>query len=282
MSAPVPAGFKRKVFSGSAAVFLLRDSFARDLEESLARNPPLFDELPGKAQRGKVREFRTLGGYSCVLRRYVHGGFFGGLLKDLHWGWGRALHEVRISEMARERGLHTPEIVGIRARQAWGPFWRLELITRKIEAGLSCEDFLRSLNEPRSVRQLLGQVAGFVRKMHDAGLVHADLHARNLLVCPSRPGEPSQIVVLDLDRGRFVERLSPAAAAGSLFRLNRSLEKFGVGGERVTVTDRLRFLHAYWGEGESQSDATRQWLRQCERHLQLHRLWWKLCGRPAS
>jgi hypothetical protein len=62
-----------------------------------------------------------------------------------------------------------------------------------------------------------------VRRFHDAGGRHADLQAANLLV--RERGECTGVVVIDLDRARLVERMSPARRMKELMRFYRSLRK---------------------------------------------------------
>ncbi|MBI2193235.1 MAG: hypothetical protein HYU36_14765 [Planctomycetes bacterium] len=278
MSLPAPVGFEPLHIPGSPGLLLVRKKEAPVLARALAASPAAFDRLAPVACRGKAWEFAGDPGGPWMVRRYVHGGLLGRLLGDLQWGWGRAIHELRVSDAARSRGLPTPEIVGIRGRKVFGPLWRLDLLTRKVEDGQAVEAFLQAGPRPAAGRTLARRLALFLRRMHDSGLVHADPHIRNFLVRSlGRQGDP-EIVLLDLDRSRLVDRLTPAMADASLFRLNRSLEKFGVSSEDVSSTDRLRFLLAYSGETGPTRAPMRDRLKRCQRHLRMHRFWWKLCG----
>jgi 3-deoxy-D-manno-octulosonic acid kinase len=58
-----------------------------------------------------------------------------------------------------------------------------------------------------------------IRRFHDAGVVHADLNARNILL-----GADDAIHLVDFDRARFSAGNKRAFAA-NLSRLRRSLEK---------------------------------------------------------
>jgi len=191
-----------------------------------------------------------------------------------------ALDELAVSDEARGHGIRTPEVVGIRAERAWGPFWRMDLVTRKIENARSVEEALKAAPDLAERRVLLQMVAAFVRKMHDAGLIHADLHIRNLLVVDD-PGGARAVVVIDLDRGRFVRPADPSLRAGNLFRLNRSLEKSGVGADLFSARDRARFLRAYQGRSRESLEQARQWMRDCETHMVRHRTWWKFFGKQG-
>jgi 3-deoxy-D-manno-octulosonic acid kinase len=58
-----------------------------------------------------------------------------------------------------------------------------------------------------------------IRKFHDAGVIHADLNARNILV-----GDDKDIYLVDFDRARLNVGDTGAFRA-NLVRLRRSLEK---------------------------------------------------------
>jgi tRNA A-37 threonylcarbamoyl transferase component Bud32 len=62
-----------------------------------------------------------------------------------------------------------------------------------------------------------------VRRFHDAGGSHPDLHVKNLLV-RERDGAV-EIVVIDLDRARLQAQVAPRARMAQLMRLYRSLLK---------------------------------------------------------
>ena len=81
-----------------------------------------------------------------------------------------------------------------------------------------------------------------MRRFHDAGGRHADLHVKNLLLRET-PRAPDAIVI-DLDRGAIGAAPAPARRARELGRLWRSLAKRGVAaqvGERGVAA----FLAAY-------------------------------------
>ena len=68
-----------------------------------------------------------------------------------------------------------------------------------------------------------------IRRFHQAGVWHADLNARNILLDAER-----NVYLIDFDRARF----SPGKAidgGGNLKRLKRSLTKFWPAGEAVTM-----------------------------------------------
>ena len=76
-----------------------------------------------------------------------------------------------------------------------------------------------------------------LRRFHDAGVQHADLNARNIML-----GEQGEVWVLDFDRGRL---RAPGAWSGRVLdRLERSLVNSDVGvGDWQAGFERLRRAH---------------------------------------
>ena len=275
MKISLPAQFQNVTFEGDKGLFLVRESCIDGLKQVIEENNPF--EVTGRTARGSVTGFQTLSGEAFVIRRYVHGGLLGTVLNEIHWGLGRALEELAVSEKAIEKGLKTPQIVAIRCQNILGPFWRLDLVTRKLENVRPLEELLREDVESATQRSLIDKVAEIVRSMHEVGLWHADLHIRNLLVQEGVSPKDEQVYIVDLDRSRMHSSLTPGKAAQNLYRLNRSIEKFTGDGSGLTTADRMRFLKAYLGHG--QPVRTRQWMKECARHLRRHRFWWKLTGK---
>jgi tRNA A-37 threonylcarbamoyl transferase component Bud32 len=92
-------------------------------------------------------------------------------------------------------------------------------------------------------RRLARAVADAVARMHDAGILHADLNLRNLLVRETA-GAP-EVFVIDFDRARVHPELSLDERLGNLFRLDRSAQKWPATRRAVGLLDRLRVLRAY-------------------------------------
>jgi tRNA A-37 threonylcarbamoyl transferase component Bud32 len=282
MNLPIPEDFELATVEGLPGQCLFRKSLKAELIEAIRANPGLLTAPGAEMARGTARELETKAGSRIVVRRYVRGGFAAGIRGDLHWGCSRAARELAVSEEARRCGIRTPEVVGLRVEPVWGPFCRMDLLTRKVENACSLEDYLKSSPGLAERRSFGRRLAEFLRQMHDAGLVHADLHIRNILLERDHSGAVRDVVVLDLDRSRFVRPMNPALAAENLFRLSRSLEKFGVGLGLVSTGDRVRFLIAYQGTGQGERQDVRQWLKQCERQTLRHRLWWRLFGKQGQ
>jgi tRNA A-37 threonylcarbamoyl transferase component Bud32 len=123
-------------------------------------------------------------------------------------------------------------------------------------------------------REIVRRAGASVRRLHDAGVPHPDLHPKNLLVAPD-----GRVLVIDLDRARPADGLLPEETRlENLVRLGRSIEKHRLRGMRVGRRDALRFLTGYAGSRA----AAEAWLERVRarlaRGLRLRAAWWRLIG----
>jgi len=270
----LPSHYQPREIPGVAGRFYLNSTNCDGFVSALESQPDMF--AAAVAGRGTAREMGT-GDGAVVVRRYMHGGLAGKVLGHAHWGERRAIQEICVHESASAAGIPCPEVIGFRSERK-GMFVQLDLITKKVEDSLPLEDWLRTATSSDN-RRLSAGLAALVIRMHEAGLIHADFHVRNILVQAADNGE--KLIVLDWDRGRQVDTVSPEQASQTLFRLNRSMEKFGISSRHFSKADRLRFLKEYLLSA-GRLDSLRAWAEACQRHLDRHRLWWRLCGRSAE
>jgi tRNA A-37 threonylcarbamoyl transferase component Bud32 len=215
-------------------------------------------------------------GARAVVRHYTHGGILRKITGDRFAGSERFLDEIRASEHLRTVGVNTPEVLGLLVQAGKLGFRRGALVTRMIEGGHDLLDYLKSdagrrqVADPSVKRTVIRAAAGQVRKMHDAGVFHADLHVKNLLLSPD-----GRVWILDLDRARIMEKLSSSRRLSNLIRLGRSIEKTrldSVVGGRDTYVFFLEYLKA----GPPLAIDSRSVTRKYRRHVARHRLFWKL------
>jgi tRNA A-37 threonylcarbamoyl transferase component Bud32 len=207
-----------------------------------------------------------------VVKQVLHGGLFGRFNPEGHRGPDRLLRELAITEEARNRGVPVPEL----AYLAWTVArpCRLFLATVRVTASRNLAELLHDEPPGTSRRQSLTAAAIALRKMHDAGMVHADLNLSNVMVT-ELAGWPEGFV-LDLDRSTFPSTLDDSHRAANLTRLLRSLEKAEDLAALVGPHERARFLRDYC-DGTGPSYHTLQELvRRRARWFTLHRLAWKL------
>lgn len=232
-----PAGYHR-VHGPRAWGFALPEAKAwtegllgegRSLRAAAAEHPEAL-EMRG---RGTVRAIPAQGG-RWVVRPYLRGGWVAGpLLRDryLRVGVPRPLAEVRASAEARERGVPTPRVVA-GAVYPGRLFYRADLVTEYVPDATELAEVLFGAT-PTDLEgriEALGESVRLVARLARAGVEHADLNARNILL--KREGSGSRALLLDLDRCRIRKDGSPMAPGPMLRRLERSLDKLGTAAGR--------------------------------------------------
>ncbi|MGK2926276.1 MAG: 3-deoxy-D-manno-octulosonic acid kinase [Lysobacterales bacterium] len=189
--------------------------------------PELFDPahwvrcaaVAGRAAgRGSALLLETAFG-PAVLRQYLRGGWPARFSRDRYLFTGyrrsRPLAEFRMLADLTAMGLPVPPpLAALCARQ--GPFYRGWLLMERIMPATPLADLLGECADDDPLWRRCGAM---IRRFHAAGVVHADLNARNILV-----GEGERVHLVDFDRGRVVEG-DDAAFRANLARLRRSLEK---------------------------------------------------------
>lgn len=243
-------------------------------EEVLRERSEAEAELHGRG-RGAVRSFSLgSGGDRMLVRHCRRGGLLGRIVPDLFLGEGRVVNEIAVSERARDRGVPTALVLGARCDRVAGPFCRADVMTKAIPDGCDliryCESRGAAVRSEK--RHVIASVARAIRAMHDAGVFHADLHLKNILI-----DADGAAYVLDLDRASMCESLGLRERLANLLRLDRSARKWKAARESVTTADRLRFLTAYAGGDANLRGACRRLFRR-KRSYPFHRFFWKLMG----
>ncbi len=167
-----------------------------------------------------------------VVRRYLRGGWIAPILHDRYLARGRRRPwlEARASDAARARGIPTPQVQAGVVYPAGGLWYRADLVTTFVPESVDLADLLFRNRMPGSTTPsteqdrvlalgLAGRLAGALAR---AGILHADLNAKNFLIV--RNGATLEAQVLDLDRARVTTRAVPVAPMAA--RLTRSLRKF--------------------------------------------------------
>lgn len=224
--------------------------------------------------RAPLRRIESPSG-SLLVRPYRKGG----LLRHLRGSWFRGrmrpLDELVLLRRLSALTLPVPEAVGCALRRR-ALSWQGYLLTREISGALDLEAWLHGMSMPESPPRaaILRRAGRTVRALHEAGVEHADLHPKNLLLSPD-----GAVIVLDLDRARQSDRpLDEDARLRNLARLARSVEKHRLKGLSYSVRDALRFLEGY----ASSREAGRLWWQRIASRLRpslgLRRVWWRLRG----
>lgn len=284
-----PAGFA-VLRAGTVQVWVRQGyAFLFDRAGDLRADRPVCTGKAGPAHRGRAEMKRvSLGpaGPPCgLVRHYRRGGLLEHLFRDWYAGRGRFCREVTVTERARAEGLPTVEVLALRTERVLPGVYRADLMTREIDRATDLAAFLgTALKQDRrqavlDMQDAVPRVAGVVRGMHDAGLFHADLNLKNLLLRGDPPAR--ECFVIDLDKARFLPApLDRGRRLRNLLRLYRSVEKLGfAGGAGVSLREIVRFARCYARGDRELMAACRRMMRRPPFSLKVHRFFWRLSGR---
>ncbi len=258
----LPKGL-REVEEGRARLVVRADFEARVRALGLPSGLASLFSAGGAAPEGRapVAVVEVPGGDRWVVRRLLHGGLFGPLLGRAYWGLGRAVRELVVNTQLREAGAPVPEPVFAAGERLIGPLFSAAVATVYERDTL---DGLAWLEDDPGPEQILrtSRAAGLaVRRFHDAGGRHADLHVKNLLV--RELPDATEVLVIDLDRARITPGLTPGERMAQIMRLFRSLVKRGLLA-RVGARGMASFFGAYCGDDRA---LRRALLRRVDREL---------------
>jgi len=211
--------------------------------------------------RGEVLLIKGKQG-KAAIRRYRHGGLLRRLTGDLFFSGNRPFQELVVTEEARLAGVPTLKILAAIRQRGWGGWYRGYLITEYLPAALDLIHYLDQQPAGTKRHQVIEQAAEAVRKIHQGGIYHADLHLKNFLV---EDGKRAKVYLIDFDKSTVFSRLSPSRRMQNLKRLDRSAEKLKRLGLSLTAGDKKRFCHAY----AAGDQAIRPYLRRF-----VERYWW--------
>lgn len=224
--------------------------------ETTGRAPVRIVSLPNSDQR-------------VVLRRSLHGGALGPLLGRAYLGLGRALREMEVTSELRKAGAPVPEVIAVMGEQIAGPLWAPVVATLFLEDSADGLGYLDATKDPKQRLRALRAAGQAVRRFHDAGGRHADLHVKNLLF--RERGSEVEVFVIDLDRARVTPGLTPGERMAQIMRLFRSLvkrERLREIGSRGVAT----FFGAYCEKDRGLRRALRRRVDGEMRKLALHAL----------
>jgi 3-deoxy-D-manno-octulosonic acid kinase len=154
-----------------------------------------------------------------VLRRYLRGGWAAALSREHYIYTGvstsRPFREYHLLAAMHALGLPVPRPVAALCQHR-GMLSKGALMTERLVDAAPLAD---ELTADRPGPETWKAIGAAIRRFHDAGIWHADLNTRNILI---RGG--SEVFLIDFDRARF----SPGEKVegkGNLKRLKRSLTK---------------------------------------------------------
>jgi tRNA A-37 threonylcarbamoyl transferase component Bud32 len=231
------------VFEASGLVWRAQAGAAEPLRDAIAERLDGLDRAPGAQvlKRNLVRSVWRVplaDGRFAIVKRYRVAGI-ASHLKYLvrpsrartEWEVGRALARADIA---------SPAPLAFAERCSGGTLRDAALVTREIPDALHLNAYAERHLRGDAARDaqrdaLYGEVARLVRRLHDEGFAHRDLHGGNLLVCG--PPERPQVHVIDLHsvrRGRVAQR----ARWRDLVKLLHSLRVDATPEERFRIAER--------------------------------------------
>ena len=211
-----PPGFRRITAPG--AILVVANRFHGEALALELTRPGGLEEwrASGRVVTGgrtaSVRVALPESGTAVHLRPLAHGGWLRRLTGRRFSRIDRALREMATASALVEKNVRVPEPALVLGRRR-GLFWHIDVGSCFVEPGVALD--VSDSNAARAT-------GVSVRRFHDAGGSHADLHIGNLLIDPN---EADTVTIVDLDRSRLLRVLTPARRMRELMRLARSLKK---------------------------------------------------------
>lgn len=273
--AEAPPGFRRLRRGGCELVV---DAEIEEAAVAAGLLEPDAFERAFAARHGRGRAPTALlqlgaGGPRIHLRRLLHGGVLGPLLRGSFLGARRPLAELHVTRVLHRGGVPVPRPALALARRRAGPLRALAVGTWFEEGTVDAHDFLAAAPDTRRRLAAAAAAGRAVRRFHDAGGRHADLHVGNLLLRERPSG--FECIVVDLDKARLGADPTPAERMAELMRLFRSLVKRGHL-ERVGARGCARFLSAYCADDRRLRAALLRRLDPELRKVALHRVGYRV------
>ena len=258
-------------------VFLNTDALPDPDPDPFFRIPEIVESLPGGSSRAAGRQSvwtwhpNGLPEPGLMVRQYVHGGLLGPLFGAWFFGTGRMESEMAVHLHALRHDVPTCRPVALRTERAsrllHTGFYVTEAIPDSANLLELCAEVDREerRRSPIWKRRLAERIADAVAAMHDAGIEHADLNLKNLLV--KRTGEHPDVYIIDFDRAELREEVSLRKRLKNLVRLDRSIVKWGSSRRTISLWDRLRVWRYYL---ERYPDWKPRWKELVRRHSTWH------------
>lgn len=250
-----------------------------------------------------------------VIRRYRHGGFLGYIAGDVFWDSVRPLNELAVSDRAFKMGLSTVEVLAVIVHNFIYPFFKAEIVTKEI---VNAFDLINGIKEYvaykirksendtlnngidalsktvidlfKRKKEIIREVANVVRKMHDIGIYHGDLHLKNILLKRDDDGN-FHAYIIDMDKSVLHNNMDIKKRMKNLYRLDRSVEKLAVMLKNCYVPgnchfpvnriDRVRFFREYMRNGQNEFGDWKRIIRRGFSGYKFHKLCWHLLNNQA-
>jgi len=212
--------------------------------------------LPGREERLHLRPFR-------------HGGWLARFWGETLPGLARPLAELEANARLAAAGAPVPRPALVAGRRRAPGLWTAAVGTLHAENACNAGEFASRCPEPKRLLAVADAAGTALRRFHDAGGRHADLHVGNLLVLEADAAP--RVLLVDLDRARVLPRVSARRRMAEIMRLYRSLLKRRIHGALAPEII-AGFLDAYTAGDSELRDALLANLPRERRRLAFHRL----------
>ena len=138
----------------------------------------------------------------------------------------KAERSLKIARALKRAGLKTPEpLAVIEKRGKTNELIFSYYITDYVDYDFNMLDIAKDYEHPEryKIKELMPQLGKEVKKMHEADIVHNDLHAGNILVKNFKSSP--ELYYIDLNRGRIKDNLSEKDKINDLKRLKFTEEE---------------------------------------------------------
>ena len=160
-----------------------------------------------------------------VLRQYLRGGWAARFSRQGYFFTtvqrSRPFREYQVIAALYDQGLPVPRPIAAHC-EYHGLISSGSIMTARISSAQTLADILPGTDFVAGFWESVGKC---IRRFHDAGVWHADLNARNILL-----DAELQVFLIDFDRARFAPG-KPVNGQRNLNRLKRSLDKLWPGAE---------------------------------------------------
>ncbi len=223
-----------------------------------------------------------------IIKNCRHGGLLGKFFGSIFCKKNRPLNEIHINEIAFQKGVPSAEVIAIIERKIRGGFYKADIVSKEIPGAVDVAQFLNvsSLEKIFACKKsIIFVLARLIRDMHDAGIFHADLHLKNILLKEDLSGK-FHAYIIDFDKSIVYQNLSIEQRIKNLSRLNRSLEKLRwFSGEMnkfqktdsISKIDRIRFFKFYLSHNRIDVN-WKLHIHQYYSSYPFHKFWWRLLG----
>jgi tRNA A-37 threonylcarbamoyl transferase component Bud32 len=209
--------------AGPRVAWIARD-FVGELEPLALASPGGLERWHASAPPvagGRARGWQIAlpSGRKVHLREMAHGGWLRTVTGRRFLGIRRATRALRAAAQLRAAGVPVPAPVALVAERH-GAFHYLWIASEFVEQACDVGRRLEAARDASQVTAIGRAAARSVRRFHEAGASHPDLHVGNLLA-----RESGEVLIVDLDGVRTGAPPAASRRLQELARLERSLRK---------------------------------------------------------